>query len=157
MNLRDAHGQSLVEIAAALPIVLVIGAGLYVACRTGNLASAAQSAAQAQALRAGRGMPGVEKQLAAVLLPGETGASVRSEAGRNARLLPSPFPSLAGRSSGVVSVDKAWREAGTVGGFPPLALVRRSDMTADCWDSNSRSGKKIRTTIRARIALGAIR
>ncbi len=157
MNLRDTCGQSLVEFAVSLPIVLVIGAGLYVACRTGVLASAAQSAAQTQALRAGRGRPGIENRLAAALLPGDTGASVRSEGGRNARFLPSPFPSLAGRSSGVVSIDKAWRETGTVGGFPPLALVRRSDMSVDCWNSNSRSGKTIRTTIRARIALGAIR
>lgn len=157
MSLRDARGQSLVELAAALPIILIMFAGFYVACRTGFLASRAHSAAQTEALRAGRGMPGIEKQLSATLLPGENGASVRSESGRNARLLPTPFPSLAGRSSGVASLNKEWKEMGDIGGFPPLALVRRADLSADSWNRNSRSGKNVRRMIRARIALGAIR
>ncbi len=157
MKLRDARGQSLVELAAVLPIILIMLAGFYVACRTGFLASGAHSAAQTEALRAGRGMPGIEKQLSATLLPGDNGASVRSESGRNTRLLPAPFPSLAGRSSGVASVNKEWRETGKIGGFPPLALVRRADLSADCWNGNSGSGKNIRRMIRARIALGAIR
>ena len=157
MNLRDTQGQSLVELAAALPIILILFAGFYVACRTGFLASAAHSAAQTEALRAGRGLPGIEKQLSTTLLPGDNGASVRSESGRNARLLPAPFPTLAGRSSGVASLNKEWTETGTIGGFSPLALVRRADLSADCWNRNSRSGKNIRRIIQARIALGAIR
>lgn len=157
MTLRDARGQSFVEMAAALPIILLIFAGLYMACRTGFLASRAHSAAQVEALRAGRGMSGVEKHLCDTLLPGDNGASVRSEPGRNARLLPPPFPSLAGRSSGIVSVNKEWTEIAGIGEFPALALVRRADLSADCWNGNSGSGKNIRRVIRARIALGAIR
>ncbi len=157
MTPRDIRGQSLVELAAVLPIVLAIFAGLYVACRTGFLASAAQSAAQAEVLRAGRGLRGIEKQLAADLLRGEGDASVRTEAGPRTRLLPAPFPSLAGRSSGVASVKKAWSETGTIGGFRPVALVRKSDMSVDCWNGTSGSGRKIRAIVRARVALGAIR
>ncbi len=157
MTLRDARGQSVVEAAAVLPIMLVILAGLYVACRTGFLASAAESAAQTEALRVGRGMRAIERQLAADLLPGEDGAEVRSDTGRSARLLPPPFPSLAGRSSGIATVKKAWSETGAIGGFPPLALARRSDLSADCWGANSGSGKKIRGVIRARVAVGVIR
>ncbi len=156
MTRRDARGQSVVEMAAALPIILIMFAGLYVACRTGFLASAAHSAAQAEALRAGRGQPGIESRLADALLPGGTGVSVRSTAGRDARLLPPPLPSLAGKSSGIVSLSKSWSETGTVAQFPPLALVRRSDVAADCWGENSGSGKSIERIIRARVALGAI-
>lgn len=157
MTNRDARGQTLVELALVLPIVLVMFAGLYVACRTGFLASAAQSAARTEALRAGRELPGIEKQLSADLLPGEAGASVSSESGKKARALPAPFPSLAGRSSGVASVNKEWKEAGQIGGFGPLHLSRRVDLCADCWGGTSRSGKNVRRTVRARVALGALR
>ncbi len=156
MNLRGARGQSLVEAAVVLPVMLAMFAGLYVACRTGFLASRAQSAAQAEALRAGRGLRGIEKQLADQILPADNGALIRSETGRQARLLPAPFPSLAGRSSGVVSINRAWSETGAIGGFPPLALVRRSDLSADCWGANSGSGRRSRGVIRARVAMGAI-
>lgn len=157
MTLRDERGQSLVELAAALPIVLVMFAGLYVACRTAFLASRAHSAAQTEALRAGRALPGIETQLSAALLPGEPGGSVKGESGRKARLLPAPFPSLAGRSSGVASLNKEWRETGEIGGFSPLDVVSRADLCVDSWGGNSRSGKNIRRTIRARVVLGAIR
>jgi len=156
MKHQDVRGQSLVELAAALPIILAMFAGFYVACRTAFLASGAHSAAQTEALRAGRGMPGIEKQLSATLLPGENGASVRSESGRDTRLLPAPFPCLAGRSSGIASVNKEWRETRELGGFPPLALVSRAELSADCWNGSSRSGKNIRRMVRGRIALGAI-
>ena len=157
MTIRDARGQSLVELALVLPIVLVMFAGLYAACRTGFLASAAQSAARTEALRSGRALPGIEKQLSADLLPGEAGASVGSDSGKKARVLPAPFPSLAGRSSGVASVRKEWTETGEIGEFGPLHLARRVDLCADCWGGTSRSGKNIRRTVLARIALGALR
>ncbi len=156
MTVRETRGQSLVEMAAVLPIVLVLFAGLYVACRTGFLASGAHSAAQAEALRAGRGLLGIERNLAAALLPDGTGVSVRSACGRDRSLLPSPFPALAGRSSGIVSLDKSWSETGTIGRFPPLSLIRRSELAADCWGENSGSGKNIARIVRARIAVGAI-
>ncbi len=156
MTLRGTRGQSLVETAVALPIILTIFAGLYVACRTAFLASGAQSAAQAEALRAGRCLPEIDMHLAAALLPGETGVSVRSASGRDARLLPSPFPALTGRSSGIVSLNRSWSETGTITNLPPLALVRRSDVSADCWGEGSGSGKSIARIIRARVALGAI-
>ncbi len=156
MTLRDLRGQSLVEAAAVLPLILVIFAGLYVACRTGFRASAAQSAAQAEAIRSGRGLPGIERQLAADLLPGDNGALVGHDGGRGARLLPSPFPSLTGRTSGVVTVRKDWTETGAVGEFSPLSLARRSELDVDCWGANSGSGKKIRGIVRARVALGVI-
>jgi len=157
MTFRGTRGQSLVEIAVALPIILMMFTGLYIGCRTSFLTSGAQSAAQAEALRTGRCLPGIEKHLAAALLPDETGVSVRSTSGRDSRILPSPFPALTGRSSGIVSLEKSWSETGTIGEFPPLAVVRRSDLSADCWGENSGSGKSIARMIRARIALGAIR
>lgn len=157
MTLRETRGQALVEMAVGLPVILVMFAGLYMACRTAFLASSAQSATQTEALRAGRCLPGIEKQLTASLLPRETGVSVRSTSRRDAQLLPSPFPALTGRSSGIVSLTKSWSEVGSIGEFPPLALVRRYDLTADCWTGNSSSGKSISRVIQARIALGAIR
>ncbi len=156
MTARETRGQALVETAATLPIVLILFACLYVACRTAFLASGAHSAAQAEALRAGRGLPGIEKNLAAALLPDGRGVSIRGACDREARLLPSPFPTLAGRSSGIVSLTKSWSETGTVGQFPPLSLERRSVVTADCWGENSGSGKNITRIIRARIALGVL-
>ncbi len=156
MTRGKTRGQALVETAAMLPIILTLFAGLYVACRTGFLASEAQCAAQAEAVRAGRGLRGIEKNLADALLPGGTGASVRSACSRDARLLPSPFPALAGRSSGIVSLSKSWSETGPPGEFPDLALVRRSELAADCWGESSGSGKSISRLVRARVALGAI-
>lgn len=157
MTIRDARGQSLVELALAVPIVLLMFGGLYVACRTAFLASRGQSAAQAEALRVGRALPGIESRLSENLLHGEAGASVRSESGKKVRLLPAPFPSLAGRSVGVASVNREWRETGAIGGFEPLALARRAELCADCWGGNSKSGENIRRIVRARVALGAIR
>ncbi len=156
MTARETRGQALVEAAATLPIVLILLAGLYVACRTAFLASGAQSAAQAEALRAGRGLPGIEKNLAAGLLPDGRGVSIRGACDRESRLLPPPFPALAGRSSGTVSLSKSWSETGAVGQFSPLALDRKSVVTADCWGEGSASGKSIARTIRARIALGVL-
>ncbi len=156
MSTRGSQGQALVEAALVLPIILILFSGLYIACRTAFAASAAQSATQTEALRVGRQLPGIEKQLAAALLLGEDGASVKGTSGRETRLLPSPFPSLAGRSSGIVSIDKEWTEIGRTGDLPALALVRRSDLSADCWNVASRSGRNIRWTVRARVALGAL-
>lgn len=156
MTRRNTGGQAVVELAIVVPILLLMVAGLYVACRTGFLASGAQSAAQTEALRVGRGLPGIERHLSATLLPGDNVASIRGEGGQSARLLPAPFPSLAGRSTGIASLNKEWRETGTIGEFPPLALVRKTVVSTDCWNGDSASGKRIRRVIKARIALGAI-
>lgn len=151
------QGQALLEIAIALPALLLLLAGAYACCRAAVIASSASSAAQAESIRSGRRLPGLEKNLAGSVLPGGEGVSLNVRSGKKGRLLPSPFPSLAGRTIGVAKVEKKWDETGGIGAVPPLRLERQSEMSVDCWDKGSSSGRKIRRVVRARVALGIIR
>lgn len=158
MKTSKAKGQALVELAIVVPILLAILAGGYVACRTGFIASAAESAAHQEAVRSGRRLPPFERELARTILPGGGGVRVRGTTSRTGwQPLPAAVPGLAGRSIGIAEADKTWNESGIVASYEPLRLSRRSEQSVDCWDRGSASGRRISRVVKGKVLLGAVR
>jgi hypothetical protein len=156
-TIRRNSGAAAIEAALLLPLLLVLIGGTYAACRSAFLKSRAESAAHAEAVRSGRRLPGIESRLADSILPGGQGVAIRSGRGKETRLLPPPFPSLAGRSRGIAAVDKGWEEVALAAGFPRLSLSRLSEMSVDCWDAGSSSGRKVRRVVKTAVATAALR
>ena len=155
-RLRDSGGQSLVETAIVLPLLLVLLAGGYWGYRRLALEGAAVSAAQAQLLRAGRAQTDVAAVLAGSILPGGKGVAVSARSESLARGVP-PFSGLAGRT--VSSVDVS-RGADAVGGYldlPPHEFRAGREAAVDCWGSGSRSGRNVRRVVRSALIAGALR
>jgi hypothetical protein len=155
-RLRDSKGQSLVETAIVLPLLLALLAGGYWGFRQLSLEGAATSAAQAQLLRAGRMQTDISKALAASVLPGGEGVTVSSRGASLAQRVPL-FSGLSGRT--VSSVDVS-RRSDAIGGF--LELPRHEfrasrEAAVDCWESGSRSGRNVRRAVRTALIAGALR
>lgn len=150
-------GQGLVETALALPVLLLLLAGAYVCCRSSFLISAAESAAHAEALRAGRGQPGIEEKMSNSIASGRRVVTIRPAGNGKTRLLPSPFPSLAGRTKGIAEIDKSWEETGGLVGLPALQAIRAAEASVDCWDRKTSSGGRIRGFVRGYVATGVLR
>jgi hypothetical protein len=155
--IRRNSGAAVLETALLLPLLLVMIVGTYIACRSAFLKSAAESAAHVEAVRSGRRLPGIESRMADSILPGGQGVTIRSGRGKETRLLPGPFPSLAGRSKGIAEIDKDWEEVSLAAGFPRLSLSRLSEVSADCWDAGSSSGRKIRRAVTVTVATAVLR
>jgi TadE-like protein len=156
MTMKSAGGQGLVEVALVLPVLLLLLAGSYVCCRATFLYSTAESAAQAEAIRAGRQLPGIEGKMSGAILPQGHGVVVRPESSCNAGKLSIPVPSLAGRTKGIVEIRE---EREGISGFPylaPLQVSRISEASVDCWEKKSGSGKKIRYFITGYVATGIL-
>jgi hypothetical protein len=151
------EGMALVETALVIFLLLLLLAGGYVGVRSGCLKSRAESAAQAQALRAGRRQGRLEERLAESVISGSGEVQVRSERGKRAILGVMPLPPLEGRTVGVASLGKGWDEAGKIPDLPRLELVRRAEASVDCWDRGSDSGKKVRGVVEGTVASGALR
>jgi hypothetical protein len=155
-RLRNSKGQSLVETAIMLPLLLVLLAGGYWGFRRLSLEGAATSAAQAQLLRAGRAQADMTTSLAASVLPGGGGVSVSARHEALAGGVP-PFSGLAGRT--VSSVDVS-RRSDAIGGFmelPRHEFGASREAAVDCWGSGSRSGRNVRRAVRAALIAGAFR
>lgn len=150
-------GQSLVEVALLLPVLLLLLAGGYVCCRSAFLVSAAETAARTEALRSGRRQPGIEKMMSDSIMAGGDGITIRPEDSDRSRLLPSPFPSMTGRTKGIVEIRKPWTEAGFASNLPELQAVRAVEASVDCWDKGSASGKKVNGFVRGIVATGILR
>ncbi len=157
MTARGTNGQGLVEAALVLPMLLLLLSGSYVCCRAAFLHSAAESASQTETLRAGRRLAGMEQKISGDILQRGSSVAVRSESAGKGRLLPAPFPSLAGRTRGIIEVRKGWDEIGRDSNFQVLAINRSSEASVDCWDQRSGSGKKIRLVINGYLATGFLR
>ncbi|MBI5419158.1 MAG: hypothetical protein HZA60_03620 [Deltaproteobacteria bacterium] len=147
----------MVEAALIAPVLLLLLAGAYVACRTVFLHSAAESGAHAEAIRSGRRLHGIEQRMADSILPGGHGVAIRTDGGKKSRLLPSPFPALAGRTIAIAEIRKEWEEAGGIAVLPALRITRASEMSVDCWGKRSASGKKIRNVFHGIVAAGIFR
>lgn len=158
MTSNRKNGQGLVEIALILPVLLLLLAGGYVCCRGSFLLSAAESAAQTEAIRAGRRLPGIEGKISGDILPYDhKRVTLRFENAEKSRLLPAPFPSLAGRTKGFAEIRKEWEEIGGISGFPALQAARISEASVDCWEKRSGSGRKIRQVVEGYVATGIFR
>lgn len=155
--LRQSKGQGLVEVALALPVLLLLLTGSYVCCRSAFLVSAAETASRTEALRAGRGLAGIEQKMSDSMIPGGQSVTISTDGNGNSRLLPSPFPSLAGRTTATVEFRKTWEEAGGFADFPALRTARIAEASIDCWEKRTASGRKIRTFVSGFVATGILR
>lgn len=154
MNVRK--GQALVEVALALPVLMLLLAGTYVCTRASFLHAAAESAAQTEALRGGRLLPGIEAKMSASIRPQGRGVDIRTESAGKAGILPPPFPSLEGRTKGSVDITENI-EGYARFHFQPLHVHRASEAAVDCWEKKSASGKRLRRYLGGFIATAALR
>lgn len=148
-------GQGLVEVALVLPILLILLGGTYLCCRAAFLHAAAESAAQAENIRAGRQLPGIERPMSETILPEGKGVVIRTESAAKSGILPAPFPRLAGRSKGIVDITE-----GEEIGFPhlpPVQASRSSEASVDCWGTSSASGRTLRLFVTGYVATGILR
>ena len=152
----DSRGQSLVETALALPLLLALLAGGYWVCTHLFLAGAAESAAHAQLLRSGRGQPDIARALADTVRAGGNGVNV---SGRNAPLQGSipPFSMLAGRTFSSVDFSRPREGVGAFLDLPPHRRNASREATVDCWGGNTSSGKKVRRVVQGVVLAGALR
>lgn len=157
MRPRCDSGQAILELALAVPILLIVLLGAYASVRTAFLKSRAESAVFTETLRAGRNLPGISRDLSRSVFPDDRSVQIRNARERDVRLLPSPLPSFAGRSSATVILRKEWREVGNPRWLPTAHIERKTELGADCWGKDTPSGKKARRWIRAAVLLGAIR
>jgi hypothetical protein len=157
MTDRRESGQSLLDVAIGLPLLLVLFVGAYASTRTAILTSRSESVVFAEALRAGRNLPGIEQKLSRSILPEGKEVDVRSERGKHSRLLPVPFPLLAGTTTASVEVRHAWREIDNPRWLPPTKILRNAELHADCWGKATPSGKSIQRWIQGYVLLGVIR
>ncbi len=154
--MNSANGQGLVEVALVLPVLLLLLAGSYVCCRASFLNSAAESAAQTEAFRAGRQHPGIEGNMSSDILPQGHGVVIRPESTGNVGMLPIPVLSLAGKTKGIVEIREERKGFSGSPSFPPIQVSRLSEASVDCWEKKSGSGKKIRYFITGYMATGIL-
>jgi hypothetical protein len=150
-------GQAIVETALVLPILLILILGGYASARTAFLKSRSESAVFAEALRAGRNLPGIERELSRSILPDDGSVDIQAGQKRKSRLLPVPSPLLAGKTTASVMVGKQWMEIGAPRWLPAAKIHQGTEFHVDCWGKESSSGKSIRRWIRGLVVLGAIR
>jgi hypothetical protein len=157
MTDRRENGQSLLEVAIGLPLLLVLLVGAYASTRTAILTSRSESVAFTEALRAGRNLAGIENELSRSILPDGREVYIQAGQGKPARLLPVPFPRLAGTTTASAEVRHAWREIYTPRWLPPAKILRNAELHADCWGETTSSGKSIHRLIQGYVLLGVIR
>ncbi|MGZ8441357.1 MAG: hypothetical protein ACXWXD_11360 [Candidatus Deferrimicrobiaceae bacterium] len=153
---NSRSGQSLLETALALPLLLSLLGGGYWFYRNLSLSSSAESAAHAQMLRAGRRCAGIEPLLSATIHP--AGSVVRIQAHNDPLIgqVP-PFRGLAGRT--VASVDVSLRNE-SVGAFldlPSHTIRREAAGAVDCWGKGTPSGATVRRTVQGILLTGMLR
>jgi hypothetical protein len=149
-------GQSLVETALVLPLLLILLGGGYWFYRNLSLSSSAESAAHAQMLRAGRRLAGIEPRLSGTIHPGGDVAHI--EAHNDPLIGEVPlFRGLAGRT--IASADVSLGKE-PVGGFldlPSHALRREAGGAVDCWGKGTPSGSTVRRTVQGILLTGVLR
>ena len=150
-------GQTLLEIVLLIPVLLVLLLGAYASTRTSILKSRAESAAFTETLRVGRNYRGIERELSMSILPEDETVDILSERNRGGRLLPAPFPSLAGSTTGAVEVRKGWNEIGAPRWMPTVRILQLTESNVDCWGKDTSSGKRVRQWVQGIVLLGVIR
>ena len=157
MTVHRNKGQALLEIVLLIPVLLVLLLGAYASTRTPILKSRAESAAFTETLRVGRNYRGIERELSMSILPEEEAVDIHSVRNRGGRLLPAPFPSLAGSTTASVGVRKGWNEIGAPRWMPTVRILQQTESNVDCWGKNTSSGKRVRQWVQGSVLLGVIR
>ena len=153
---KSPCGQSLVETALVLPLLLILLGGGYRFYRNLSLFSSAESAAHAQMLRAGRRLAGIEPRLSGTIHPGDN--VVRIEAHNVPLIGEVPlFRGLAGRTTASADVSLGKEPVGAFLDLPSHALRREAEGAVDCWGKGTPSGSMVRRTVQGILATGVLR
>ena len=150
-----ARGQSLVESALLLPVLLCLLAGGYWAFRHFALSGSAESASQAHLLRSGRRQSSIESALSRTIRPGG-GVRIRSAERPLGRGVLS-FPGMSGTTLGSAEVSCGLDPVGAYQPLPGHNVHREAEAAVDCWGKDSRSGSTIRRTVQATVLTGWLR
>ena len=150
-------GQALVDAALALPCLLIILTGLYIAGRSVSLTGSSESAAMTQLLREGRRQASIGEEIAKSIFRHRSGVSIRTERDRVHPLVPAVLPTPEGRTRCIVQIDKEWNESGRIARWTALSARSRIEASVDSWDRESPSGKKAASAVRAYVLLRSIR
>jgi hypothetical protein len=157
MLLRNSTGgQSLVETALVLPLLLILLGGGFWFYRELSLASSAESAAHAQMLRTGRRQEGIEPVLSGTIHPKNNVARFESHNDPLVGEVPL-FRGLAGRTIASVNVSLEREPVGAFLDLPSHPLRREAEGAVDCWGKESPSGSKVRRTVQGIMMTGALR
>ena len=140
-------GQSLIEAALALPLLLVLLGGGYWFYRNLSLLSSAESAAHAQMLRAGRRLAGIEPRLSGTIHPGDNVAHIEAHNDPLFGEVPL-FRGLAGRTIASTDVLFGKEPVGAFLDLPSHALRRKTEGAVDCWGKETSSGSTVRRTVK---------
>ena len=149
-------GQSLVETALVLPLLLILLGGAYWFYRNLSLSSSAESAAHVQMLRAGRRLAGIEPRLSGTIHPGDNVAHI--EAHNDPLIGEVPlFRGLAGRTIAAADVSLGKEPVGAFLDLPSHALRREAGGAVDCWGKETPSGSTVRRTVQGILLTGVLR
>jgi hypothetical protein len=149
-------GQSLVETALVLPLLLILLGGGYWFYRNLSLSSSAESAAHAQMLRTGRRLAGIEPRLSGTIYPGDNVAHI--EAHNDPLIGEVPlFRGLAGRTIASADVSLGKEPVGAFLDLPSHALRRKAGGAVDCWGKGTPSGSTVRRTVQGILLTGVLR
>jgi hypothetical protein len=149
-------GQSLVETALVLPLLLILLGGGYWFYRDLSLSSTAESAAHAQMLRTGRRQAGIEPLLCETIHPGDNVAHIEAHNDPLIGRIPL-FSGLTGRTTASADVTLAKEPVGAFLDLPPHAFRRETGGAVDCWGRDAPSGSRVRRTIQGILSTGVLR
>lgn len=150
------RGQSIVETVILLPLMLILLAGGWWAFQNISLSDAAESAAHAHLLRAGRNLPLITSELSKTIH--STDNAVRLEGGNRSLVGGIPFFSnLSGATIASAGVSCQKEQIGAFIDLPDHNLRREAEAAVDCWGKDSRSGSSIKTTVLAVIGVSLIK
>jgi hypothetical protein len=153
---KSPCGQSLVETALVLPLLLILLGGGYWFYRNLSLSSSAESASHAQMLRAGRRLAGIEPRLSGTIHPGDNVAHI--EAHNDPLIGEVPlFRGLAGRTTASADVSLGKEPVGAFLDLPSHALRRKAGGAVDCWGKETPSGSTVRRTVQGILLTGVLR
>jgi len=153
---KSPCGQSLVETALVLPLLLILLGGGYWSYRNLSLSSSAESAAHAQMLRTGRRLPGIEPRLSGTIHPGDDVARIEA---RNDPLIGEVplFRGLAGRTIAAAEVSLEKEPVGAFLDLPSHAFRREAEGAVDCWGKETSSGSTVRRIVKGILLTGVMR
>jgi hypothetical protein len=153
---KSPRGQSLVETALLLPLLLILLGGGYWFYRNLSLLSSAESAAHAQMLRAGRRLAGIEPRLSGTIHPGDNVAHIEAHNDPLFGEVPL-FRGLAGRTIASADVSLGKEPVGAFLDLPSHALRREAHGAVDCWGKETSSGSTVRRTVKGILLTGVFR
>lgn len=153
---RDSGGQSFVETALVLPVLLALIGGGYWLCTRLSIAGASESAAHTHHLRTGRGQSDIRSCLAKTVVPEGMGVTISGKSDSFTGTLP-PFAGLAGRTTASVDVSCQRRAVGGFVDLPPQDSRSSVESAVDCWGRDTPSGIKVRRVVQGVLLTGVLR